>query len=111
MLLKLRNRHVFLIDALLLVAASLGAIALQFEGFHWPAEVQQRVLIGLLVNLPLKLTVFWLFGLYRGLWRYGSLSEVERIFVAGAVAAVVSVTLGAVVYPTLGVTNGRAPPR
>lgn len=109
MLLKIRNRHIFVIDALLLGAIALSGIALQFEGFHWPSEARQRLVTGLIASLPLKLTIFWLFGLYRGLWRYASLSELERIFVAGAVAAIASITLGAVVFPAIGLTVGRAP--
>ena len=37
--------------------------------------------------VPLQAAVFWLFGLYRGIWRYASLADIQRIVFAVAVAA------------------------
>ena len=37
--------------------------------------------------------VFWRLGLYRGLWRYASLSDLQRILVAVAIAALATPTL------------------
>jgi FlaA1/EpsC-like NDP-sugar epimerase len=41
----------------------------------------------LLWVVPLQATVFWLFGLYRGIWRYASVADVQRIVFAVLVAA------------------------
>jgi len=39
--------------------------------------------------VPVQAIVFWLFGLYRGIWRYASLPDLKRILAAVAVAALV----------------------
>ena len=38
--------------------------------------------------VPLQGLIFWRFGLYRGLWRYASVADLRRIFMAVAAAAV-----------------------
>ena len=102
MLLKLRNRHLLALDALLLGTLSVLALVMRYEGFDWPAGTNQTLFWSLLIGLPIKLFIFWAFGLYKGLWQYASLAELERIFVAGAVAAVVSFVRGAILFPALG---------
>jgi len=42
--------------------------------------------------LPLEIASFWLFGLYRGMWRFASLPDLKRI--------VLAVGLGALAVPT-----------
>ncbi|WP_153110927.1 polysaccharide biosynthesis protein [Propionivibrio limicola] len=42
----------------------------------------------LLLVLAVHAPAYWLFGLYRGIWRYASLMDLRRIIVAVAVAAV-----------------------
>jgi FlaA1/EpsC-like NDP-sugar epimerase len=38
--------------------------------------------------VPLKAVIFWRFGLYRGLWRFASLTDLQRILAAVALAGV-----------------------
>lgn len=109
MLLKLRNRHLLALDALLLGTLSVLALVMRYEGFDWPAGTNQTLFWSLLIGLPIKLFIFWAFGLYKGLWQYASLAELERIFVAGAVAAVVSFVRGAILFPALGLEPSGAP--
>ncbi len=42
---------------------------------------------------------FWVLGLYRGLWRYASLPDLQRILVAVAVAALAVPALFTLVAP------------
>src|SRR5688572_32470052 len=47
--------------------------------------------------VPLQALVFWVFGLYRGIWRYASLQDLKRLLQAigvGALIAPVLVALG-----------------
>jgi len=46
-------------------------------------------LSSLLWVVPVHAGLFWLFGLYRGIWRYASLPDLQRILVAVGLAAVV----------------------
>ncbi len=52
---------------------------------HFSAELQHTVLW----VVALQLVVFWRFGLYRGIWRYASLHDLRRIFLAVLLAAAI----------------------
>lgn len=43
--------------------------------------------------VPLQTLIFWRFGLYRGIWRYASLPDIKRIFLAVAAATLATVLL------------------
>ncbi|MCU7904587.1 MAG: polysaccharide biosynthesis protein [Candidatus Thiodiazotropha sp. (ex Epidulcina cf. delphinae)] len=58
-----------------------------------PASYYQDALLALLFVLPIQLTAFLLFGLYRGIWRFASLPDILRILKAVLVGTVVSVAL------------------
>jgi FlaA1/EpsC-like NDP-sugar epimerase len=58
-----------------------------------PAAYSEDALVGLLFVLPIQLSAFLLFGLYRGIWRFASLPDIVRILKAVAVATAVSVAL------------------
>lgn len=47
----------------------------------------------LLWVVPLQALVFWRFGLYRGLWRYASVPDLQRIFLAVGVGAMATALL------------------
>jgi FlaA1/EpsC-like NDP-sugar epimerase len=109
MSMQLRNRHFLVSDVALLAAAPLVAYALRFEGFSWePAHARTAVIYTLAV-LPLQIAIFSALGLYRRLWRYASIAELESVFVAVSTAAAASVMLGAVVLPALRLTPVRIP--
>ncbi|MBU0484124.1 MAG: polysaccharide biosynthesis protein [Proteobacteria bacterium] len=80
----LRKRNfwiVVLIDILLLVAAHLAAYYVRFEGYLEPIRLANiRAVLPLLV--PMKIVVFYFFGLYRGMWRYTSLTDLINILKA-----------------------------
>lgn len=59
--------------------------------FDIPSEYQQSLRNILLWIAPVQAGVFYSFGLYRGLWRYASLPDLKRIFLA--------VVLGAIIVP------------
>ena len=84
----LRNKQFWLIlflDILLLVAAHLTAYWLRFEGQSIVKD-RDRILPILPLLIALKLPVFFYFGLYRGLWRYTSLTDLMNITKACAVS-------------------------
>ncbi|OGQ98492.1 MAG: lipopolysaccharide biosynthesis protein [Deltaproteobacteria bacterium RIFOXYD12_FULL_55_16] len=73
------------IDLLLLVAAHLLAYGIRFDGVI-PPEQRANIFAVLGFLLPVKLVLFHLFGLYRGMWRYTSLTDLLNILKACAVA-------------------------
>ena len=82
----LRNRHLFLLDAALLSVLPALLYVLRFEGFSWGPEHTRTAIVFTLWTVPTQLAIFAAFGLYRRLWRYASITELELIFVAGVAA-------------------------
>ncbi len=77
---KLLNRGMaFLHDLLMIPLAWLGAYLLRFNLEGVPDWFWQQALQSLLVVIPVQAIVFWLFGLYRGVWRFASLPDMIRI--------------------------------
>ncbi len=105
----LRNRHLLVLDALLLGLGTLVAYVVRFEGIDWGSANLYTALVYLAVSLPLKLGVLLYVGLYRRLWRFAGVAELEHILVATAISASLSTLLGAAVLPGLGVTPLRVP--
>ncbi len=72
----------------LLVAAFAWSFAylLRFN-FEPPPNFMDEMLRTLVWVVPLQGVVFWRFGLYRGLWRYASVTDLRRIFLAVLTAA------------------------
>jgi FlaA1/EpsC-like NDP-sugar epimerase len=67
--------------------AWLAAFWLRFNLELPPPEFAQAAMKALPGVLAVHALAFWLFGLYRGLWRYASLPDLQRIMLAVAVAA------------------------
>lgn len=64
------------------------AYLLRFN-FDLPASYSDEMLQTLLWVVPLQVTVFWKFGLYRGIWHYASLNDLRRIVLAVLLAAAI----------------------
>ena len=109
MLSRPRNRYFFLLDAYLLVVSVLLAYLLRFEGLDWPANQREVVVKFLSIAIPLKLFIFYRAGLYRRLWQYASVLELESILIATSLAGLASFFLGALLLPLTGFTPGRVP--
>jgi FlaA1/EpsC-like NDP-sugar epimerase len=67
--------------------AWLAAFWLRFNLELPPADFARVALATLPGVLAVHALAFWILGLYRGLWRYASLPDLQRILVAVAVAA------------------------
>jgi FlaA1/EpsC-like NDP-sugar epimerase len=106
---QLRNRHHLGIDALLLALGGLAAYTLRFEGLGWLDAWGGNAATFLVVSIPVRLGVFYLFGMYRSLWYLASVSELDRVLRAGIVAGTLSTLFGAIVLPMLGWLDVRVP--
>ncbi len=105
----MRNRFFFFLDALLLPLATWLAFVARFEGTSF-GEQFTLVLVGfLLATYPLKLLVLYAMGMYRRLWRYASIADVERTVAACLLSAGIAAILGAVILPALGLIPSRVP--
>jgi FlaA1/EpsC-like NDP-sugar epimerase len=82
-------------DILLLAAAHLLAYGIRFDFALKPHEwANIRAVLPWL--LPLKIAVFYFFGLYRGMWRYTGLADLLNICKAVAVSGLLA--LGGVLF-------------
>jgi UDP-GlcNAc:undecaprenyl-phosphate/decaprenyl-phosphate GlcNAc-1-phosphate transferase len=70
-----------IVDFALITSAFYAAYLIRLEGsgFAWQRHVFNLSLPALLVS---RYVVFWLFGLYRGVWRYAGARDAAMIFLA-----------------------------
>ncbi len=74
-------------DILVAILSWLVAHLLRFN-LNIPEDQISAMMKGLLVAVPLQIFMFWIFGLYRGIWRYTSLLDLGRIFAAVFLSAI-----------------------
>ncbi len=99
---RIRNRHLFLADALFVVLGVVSSYALRLElvsafTFYLPAVLWLTGL-ALLVKLP----VYYFFGLYRRVWMYASTSELRSISLAVTLASLLYAALSIFFYYGVG---------
>jgi FlaA1/EpsC-like NDP-sugar epimerase len=83
----------FLHDVAAVALAWLGAYWLRFNLEMPPRLYWDTALVALPMVIAVHSVVFWLMGLYRGLWRYASLPDLQRILVAVGLAALATPAL------------------
>jgi FlaA1/EpsC-like NDP-sugar epimerase len=90
----LRSQGVALIhDILMVPVAWFLAFWFRYNLEVLPVEYYQDALRGLVFVLPIQFTLFIIFGLYKGIWRFASLPDILRILKAVLVGTVLSVAL------------------
>ncbi len=83
------------IDFLLICAAYAGAFLLRFDGRIAPAD-QAIIVRTLPILIVAKMSAFFLFGVYRGVWRYVGIHDalnLTKAVLAGSIATVVALLL------------------
>ncbi len=83
-----RNLLALFHDIAAAAAAWLVAYWLRFN-MEIPALYVDGMLKMLWLVVPLQAAIFWGFGLYRGMWRYASVSDLQRILFAVGLAALI----------------------
>ncbi|MCQ8118818.1 polysaccharide biosynthesis protein [Methylomonas rosea] len=80
MTLKFRSRTtIFLHDLAMIPLAWFGAYWLRFNLQDIPDEFFYSALLFLPWVIAIQVSLFWVFGLYRGVWRFSSLPDLIRI--------------------------------
>ena len=91
---KLQKRYAaFLHDLLMVPVAWLGAYWLRFNLDGIPVEFWRQALTMLPVVLLAQGSMFWYFGLYRGVWRFASMPDLVRILKATLTGVAVVATV------------------
>src|SRR5512134_407513 len=104
-----RNRYLLALDLVLLPVATYLAHVVRFEGLEWPSGYAAVALAYIAVSLPVKIGLLFGFRLYRRLWRFASVADLEAILLCTAVSGVVGLLLGAILLPLSGVVSVRVP--
>jgi FlaA1/EpsC-like NDP-sugar epimerase len=105
----MRNRHFLLVDLILLAILPFALFALRQESTAWSPELAKALTVYSVIVLPTRIAVAFACGLYRFLWRYASLVELERLIYAGVFSGVVTFLVGAVIISGLGLAPTRLP--
>lgn len=86
-----RKSILLILDIVLVGAALLGAYLLRFEGYlgRYFEQFKDVVVFVILIYV----SVNWLFGLYRKMWRYASIQELLGIFWAATSSALLTYLL------------------
>ena len=106
---RVRNRYLFAVDVVLFAAATLLGFTLRFEGRAWGPIYTRVAVVFLVASIPIKLATFWWVGIYRRLWRYAGMVEVERLMSAGLVSGMIGLLLGVLILPATGLVPARVP--
>jgi FlaA1/EpsC-like NDP-sugar epimerase len=80
---RLRNRHFFLLDALLFLSLPTLALALRLDRFPPPEDHYVALLAVTVLFAGVKLIVFYLAGMYSRYWRYAGVDEMVQLVSAG----------------------------
>lgn len=83
---KVRRLVVFAHDVLAAGLAWIAAFWLRFN-FDVPADYEELMMESLPWVVGIHAAIFWVLGLYRGLWRYASLPDLQTIAMAIGIAA------------------------
>ena len=97
-LLKLRNRHFFILDTIVFLVTPLLALVLRLDGSVAIEPYQSDLGIATILFLVIKLTVFSQFGFYRRYWRYASIDELAQIIILTAAATGLQTLLFVALY-------------
>ncbi|MGW8159267.1 MAG: polysaccharide biosynthesis protein [Desulfoprunum sp.] len=92
-------------DVALLITAYFLSRYLRFDAFHLTKPTNHYIAV-ILVILAVKLPIFYLFGLYNGMWRYTGFRDLQRIVGAALVSSSVIITIMTLVDRFHGYSRG-----
>ncbi|MEH1798144.1 MAG: nucleoside-diphosphate sugar epimerase/dehydratase [Nostoc sp.] len=88
-LLDLKNKHLFIFDAIVFLFTAFFALNLCLNGNFAIQEYKAKLGIATILFLAVKLTVLWNFGFYRLYWRYASIEELLYITLLIGIAVII----------------------
>src|SRR5215510_7131734 len=103
------NRFFFGIDVCLAIAVVFVSFTARFQGLSWWPSMWRMALSYIAVAVPVKILLFRQVGLYRRLWRYASIADLETLVLACLLGTVASFIIGVLLLPGVGLTETRIP--
>lgn len=82
---NIRKYILIILDALLIVLAGILSLEIRFDFELGPQQLMYReaLLENTILYVAILLFVFYIFGLYKSLWRYASINEMISVALAG----------------------------
>ena len=105
----MKNRIFLALDLILAIAVVVVAFTARYEGLNWWPRMARVAIAYFAVAVSIKIGLFLSVGLYRRLWRYASVADLEMLLVAGLLGTVTSFVVGLVILPGTGLTATRVP--
>ncbi|MBI1808766.1 MAG: hypothetical protein HYR75_02605, partial [Gemmatimonadetes bacterium] len=105
----MRNRFFLLLDLVLLAPLPYVVIALRFESWTWPPSLLHIVTVYAAFALLSRMVANYVSGVYKCMWKYASMVELERLIFATVFATVLTTLWGAVLIEGFGFAPGRMP--
>ena len=105
----MRNRHFLFLDVLLLTLLPVALLTLRLETTVLTPATLHALSIYVLLAVPIRIATAYAFGVYRLIWRYASLTELEQLLGVGAIAGVLTFLVGAVFIRVSGLSSIRLP--
>lgn len=85
-ILRMRNRHLFALDVIILSLTPLFSLILRFERLHDVASLAVPLAVYTVVSMSVKLGAFWIWKFYNRYWRYASVDEAVSLVLGTATA-------------------------
>ena len=95
MLQQFKNKHFYMViatDICIFAVSLVLAVMLRFN-FELEPQYLHQLTILLCILIPIKLAIFFAFGLYRGMWRYTDVRDSWRLLKAVILAQLIAVTI------------------
>jgi len=92
---RFRSRHLFLIDLGAILLAALGAFTVHYEALIGVVPVIASNAFFLAALVVVRPALYYLFGLYKRMWRYASMPELIAIIEAVTTGSVIVAMFGA----------------
>ena len=84
------------LDCLMIMAVSVAVLWARFEFVYEdiPLKYLNRVYQYMPINLAVTIGIFWLFRIYKNLWRFAGLKQLCEILLACVCSTIISIALG-----------------
>jgi FlaA1/EpsC-like NDP-sugar epimerase len=93
LILGLRNRHIFVLDILVLLFVPALALILRLDGLNSWLHSGQALIFFTVVALLVKVPIFHRLGLYNRYWRYASVNDLALVPIAVGSSTIVLTAL------------------
>ncbi len=109
MFIDLKNRHYFIIDVVVFLALPVIALLIRLDGDVDFNQYGAGLIAVMLLFSVVKLSIFFISGMYQQYWRYASIDEMTHIILVTAAAVMTQTVLFILLYNITGLPLNTVP--